>query len=301
MGSRDTLVAYFDSNDLDTEFDRVRDLTVLMFTLTLLSTLLRFLSRKIQDIDFYFADDWWTILSQLAAIAQYTTIILTFSAGRQFFRGESPDETNYVRLARTSGGMYYIGVSITSIMLAFFCRRVWHMVYPRYARFSIAISIVHLGLGFTGSLLIQCTCAILKQPVTSVVQCHPQLWLNWIAYIFSGITVLVYLSYSIPLIVVLARSQQNLLSKIQIGPILLVGYVAPVSSILRLCALVKPVREKDYSNNVFDIVRWSILEVSMIILSINLSTLQPLFREVVRLICGKTSEKSSEKVGYNIN
>ncbi|KAI0119343.1 hypothetical protein F4814DRAFT_458649 [Daldinia grandis] len=264
-------------DDLGPLFERIN---IAFFIVAGTSFALRVYVRAVM-IKAFGKDDYWMTAAMAAYIANTTIAILSVKYGsrRHIWLIESKDLTMALKLTYASEITYGTTMILTKMSIAAFLLRVTPHKVHRWIIYTAAALTCAAGLALVFIVMFQCKPVSLLWYKDQPGSCLPADAIITSTYCYSAFAILTDFTFTLLPLYLIWKLQMKLKSKIVLGPIMCLAFVASLAVIIRI-PYVSGFKNEDVLYDTADFAVWSAVEQSLAITAGSLATLRPLLRRV---------------------
>lgn len=195
--------------------------------------------------------------------------------GKQLWRGDASVATLNDRLSRVSYGFYALTLIALKFSLGFFFLKIFS--HKRTQRLVIyGILALHTTTGLAYFCFPVFTCAQLKALQGLTDSCAIQFASTAVFSLFSVMNIISDFVFTMMAVVALWKAKLPVPTKVSACALLLLGCVGGIASAIRLAYVLQPTDQLKYTQQLFDLSRWVIIEIAAGIIAANLAMIRPL-------------------------
>ncbi|KAI1648142.1 uncharacterized protein F4817DRAFT_315080 [Daldinia loculata] len=227
-------------------------------------------------------DDYWMTAAMAAYIANTTIAILSvkYGSGQHTWLIEPEDITMALKLTYASEITYGTTMILTKISIAAFLLRVTrHKVHRRIIYTAAAALTCAAGLTLVFIVMFQCKPVSLFWYRDQPGSCLPVDAIITSTYCYSAFAILTDFTFTLLPLYLIGKLQMDIKSKIVLGPIMCLAFMASLAVIIRL-PYVSDFKKDDFLHTTTNFAIWSAVEQSLAIAAGSLATFRPLLRRV---------------------
>ncbi|KAF4547560.1 Hypothetical protein D9617_40g013000 [Elsinoe fawcettii] len=261
----------------------VRVITAVLMVLTIISVLLRFYVRL--GISKVFGpEDWSMLMVFLLAVSESSLSLVSIGISEKQWMGDTSPELaiTYANISKASGIIYILILTGLKISIGYFFLNIFsHKKNQRKIIYTImALStffgIAYLPLGYG-------TCAQIKVLPGLKTTCPSavQTAATAVFAAFSLVTIIGDFALTLMAILALHAAKLPLPTKISACMLLVLGSAGGVASTARMIVVLKKTDPVKYTQELFLLVKWILVEIALGVIAANLAMVRPLFHKVL--------------------
>ncbi|PNS15205.1 hypothetical protein CAC42_8206 [Sphaceloma murrayae] len=282
-GESDTYEASISVPEILASIEDVKIIAGVLLALVVLSVSLRFYVR-IFITKIIGPEDWSMLATFLCSLAQSAISIVSCDISEAQWKGDTSASSAriYAGISKASGVLYILILIGLKISLGFFFLNIFsHKKRQRIIIYVImglsaffGIAYLPLGYGTCAQLKVfpglKTTCPAAVQTAASVV-----------FGIFSLITIAGDFALTLMAIVALWTAKLPVPTKVSACLLLVLGSAGGVASTVRMAIVLKKTDPVAYTQELFLLVKWVLVEIALGIIAANLAMVRPLFHKVL--------------------
>ncbi|KAF2222463.1 hypothetical protein BDZ85DRAFT_313419 [Elsinoe ampelina] len=282
-GSSSTYQASIPVDQILKSIDDVKIITIVLMILTIISVLLRFYVRLgISKI--FGPEDWSMLVVFLLAMGQSSLSIVSIDISKRQWMGDADPHLTvvYTDLSKASGVLYILILTGLKISLGFFFLNIFsHKKTQRKIIYTIMALSTFFGLAYLP--LGYGTCAQIKvlPGLTTTCPAAVQTAASAVFAAFSLVTILGDFALTIMAIRALYQAKLPLATKISACLLLVLGSAGGVASTVRMAVVLKKTDPVKYTQELFLLVKWVLVEIALGVIAANLAMVRPLFHKML--------------------
>ncbi|KAF2225416.1 hypothetical protein BDZ85DRAFT_279104 [Elsinoe ampelina] len=276
-GSVDGYTASITAKMIIHELNKIETLVIVFAVLITLSMLIRVYVRLAMT-RIWGREDWAMVVTYLFSMTQSILSAVISETGKQLWSGNAGVAKLNDHMSRVSYGFYALTLIALKFSLGFFFLRIFS--HKKIQRTIIYVTLgLHTLSGLTYFAFPVFTCVQLKALQGLTDSCALQSTSTAIFTIFSLMNILSDFIFTTMAVTALWKAKLPVPTKISACALVLIGCVGGVASIIRLAYVLQPTDPLRYTQQLFDLARWVIIELAAGILAANLAMIRPLLHD----------------------
>ncbi|KAF2151821.1 hypothetical protein K461DRAFT_294701 [Myriangium duriaei CBS 260.36] len=280
------------------EVDTIRVIVIVMLIFVCMSVAVRMYVR-IRMLKQFGPEDWSMLAAFLLSVAQCSVAFGALDAAERVSNGNVKSTPMFKQLTRVRNGIFSLAMIALKVSLGLFFLKIFsHKRLQKIVIWILCILTMLVGIAYFGVATFTCyelkevpglpeTCPV--QPVGSAIFVAFSVISMASDYIFTGMAV-----------VALWQAKLRLHTKLPACFLLVLGAVGGIASTIRFSLLVEPVTVDTFTFAIFNIGKWTIIELSVGIIAANLAMTRPLLHAClvrVKGISDLTTSKTRTPTG----
>ncbi|KAI8961541.1 hypothetical protein F5Y11DRAFT_222971 [Daldinia sp. FL1419] len=267
-----------DSDSLGPLFERIN---IAFFVIAGTSYALRVYVRAFL-INAFGKDDYWMTAAMAAYIANTTIAILSvrYGSGKHLWRIDEDDIPKALMLTYASEITYGTTMILTKMSIAAFLLRVTPHKVHRLIIYVASGFTCAAGLTLVFIVMFQCKPVSLFWHRNQPGSCLPVEAIITSTYVYSAFAILTDFTFTLLPLYLIWKLQMDMRTKIVLGPIMCLAFMASLAVIIRL-PYVSDFRKEDVLHDTTNFAIWSAVEQGLAITAGSLATLRPLLRRAI--------------------
>ncbi|KAF4553558.1 Hypothetical protein D9617_6g092890 [Elsinoe fawcettii] len=256
------------------ELNKIETLVIVFAVFITLSMMVRVYVRLAMT-KVWGREDWAMLVTYLCSMTQSILSAVIAEIGKDLWSGNASVAKLNDRLSRVSYGFYALTLIALKFSLGFFFLKIFS--HKRAQRITIyTILALHTATGLTYFAFPVFTCVQLKALQGLTDSCGLQSTSTAIFALFSITNIGSDFAFTGMAVVALWKAKLPVPTKISACALVLLGCVGGIASSIRLAYVLQPTDPLRYTQQLFDLARWVVIELAAGIIAANLAMIRPL-------------------------